>query len=265
MTPEELFRAGRVDEALAELQVQIRKAPSNEKLRIFLFQLLIINGDWARAHNQLKVISELSADSHLLAAVFRPLIELEAYRAQVFAGQRSPLIFGEPEPFLGKLVQALSSEPEVAAELRAAAYEEAPARSGRLNGKPFEWIMDADARLGPVLEVAIERKYYWMGFHHLKSITTEAPTDLRDMVWLPAEFELVNGGRLSGFLYVRYPGSESAGNPAVRLSRVTEWEALPDGSNKGLGQRLLATDEDDFPLLELRQLEFHVDDGTAGE
>ncbi len=265
MTPEELFKAGQLDDALRELQNQIRQDPSDEKLRIFLFQLLLINGEWARAHNQVKVIKELSAEAHLMAAVFQPLIEIEAFRKEVFSGLRSPLVFGEPEPFIGKLIQSLSLDPERSAQLRGEAFEEAPARSGQINGKAFEWIMDADCRLGPVLEIVVERKYYWMGFHHVKSISAEEPADLRDLVWIPVAIRLVNGGQLSGYLFVRYPGSESSSDPAIRLSRVTEWEALPGGMNIGLGQRLLATDQDDIPLLDLRLLEFETEYGISGE
>lgn len=268
MTAEALFKAGKLDESLAALQDEIRAAPANPKLRIFLAQLLMINGTWDRAHNQLKVVGEMSSEAHLFAAIFRPLIELEAFRKAVFAGQRSPLIFGEPDPYMGKLVKALSATPDDAESLRAAALEEAPASSGKFNGKPFDWIMDADARMGPTLEVAIDRKYYWMGLHHLKSITATAPSDLRDLIWIPAEFELVNGGRLSGFIYARYPDTETSPDPAIRLSKVTEWQDAPGGSI-GLGQRLLAGDQEDFPVLELRQVEFYVDeveeDGSSGE
>lgn len=265
MTAEELFKAGQLDESLSALQNEIRKAPADPKLRIFLAQLLMIDGTWDRAHNQLKVVGEMSSEAHLLAAIFRPLIELEAFRKEVFSGLRSPLIFGEPNPYMGKLVQALSASPEEAENLRAAALDEAPASSGKFNGQPFEWIMDADSRLGPMLEVAIERKYYWMGIHHLKSITANAPTDLRDLIWMPAVFELVNGGEVSGFLYVRYPDTEKSEDANIRLSKVTQWLDEP-GGNIGIGQRLLATDQEDLALLELRQMEFDlVEDGSSGE
>lgn len=265
MTAEELFKAGQLDESLAALQDEIRKAPANPKLRIFLAQLLMVNGAWNRAHNQLKVASEMSPEAHLMAAIFRPLIELEAFRKEVFSGQRSPLIFGEPEPYMGKLVRALSTQGEETQSLRAAALEEAPASSGQFNGRPFEWIMDADARMGPTLEVAIDRKYYWMGLHLLKSIKAAPPTDLRDLIWIPSEFELVNGGQVSGFIYARYPGTELAEDANVRLSKVTEWQDTPSGSI-GVGQRLLATDQDDFAILEFRHIEFEVEqDGSTGE
>lgn len=263
--PEELFRAGRIDEALTALQAMIRQSPGDAKLRIFLFQLLCVNGAWERARNQLDVVAELSVEAQLMAAIFKPLITLEAFRAQVFAGQRSPLFFGEPEPFMAKFVQALSLPPESAAKLRAGALAEAPARAGRINGKPFSWIMDADGRLGPLLEVAIDRKYYWLPFHHLRSLTAAPPQDLRDLIWLPAEFEFINGGRQTGFIYARYAGSETSTDAGVRLSRVTRWTEGAGGENFGLGQRTFALDEEDFPLLELRQLEFEEEDGSAGE
>lgn len=266
MTADELFREGRLDEALEALQMEIRRKPADAKLRIFLFQLLAVNGAWERAHNQLKVLAEMTAESTLLAAVFKHLIELEAFRAKVFSGERTPLFFGEPAPFAGHLVSALSaSTPGLAMAMRAKALEEAPAIGGRCNETPFEWVMDADARLGPVLEVAIERKYYWLPLQHLSVLTIETPKDLRDLIWMPADFKLTNGGQVSGFIFARYPGTEKAADPAVRLGRMTSWEALEDGSNLGLGQRVFATDSGDEPLLEIRKLEFDHDDGNAGE
>jgi type VI secretion system protein ImpE len=47
--------------ALAQLQEQIKAQPANAKLRIFLFQLLCVLGQWERALNQLKVASGLDA------------------------------------------------------------------------------------------------------------------------------------------------------------------------------------------------------------
>lgn len=63
MIAEELLRAGRLDDALKALQEQVRSQPSNATLRIFLFQLLAVMGQWARAQNQLKVVGELDASA----------------------------------------------------------------------------------------------------------------------------------------------------------------------------------------------------------
>jgi type VI secretion system protein ImpE len=42
----------------------------------------------------------------------------------------------------------------------------------------------------------------------------------------------------------------------VRLGRITEWTALESGEETTVGQKLLLVDDEDFPLLEVRELEF---------
>ena len=130
MTAEEYIRAGQVSEALEALQQSVRKNPADSKLRIFLFQLQSISGAWQKALTQLNVLSDMDIESAMLAQIFSPVLNLEALRADVFAGKRSPLIFGEPPEWIGKLLQAnqLITQGNYAAssELREQAYEEAP-------------------------------------------------------------------------------------------------------------------------------------------
>ena len=42
----------------------------------------------------------------------------------------------------------------------------------------------------------------------------------------------------------------------VRLGRLTEWAELDTGEETPIGQKLLIVDDEDFPLLELRELTF---------
>ena len=42
---------------------------------------------------------------------------------------------------------------------------------------------------------------------------------------------------------------------AVRLGRVTEWRDLGAGPIAPIGQKLLLVDDEEFPMLELRELE----------
>ena len=58
---EKLIIAGQPREALALLQQQVREHPEDAKLRIFLFQLLSVLGEWQRALTQLQVCGELDA------------------------------------------------------------------------------------------------------------------------------------------------------------------------------------------------------------
>ena len=143
-----------------------------------------------------------------------------------------------------------------AAQLRSRAFEEAPASAGTLDGKAFAWIADSDSRLGPMLELIMEGKYYWVPFCRIRRIALEAPSDLRDLVWAPAQFVWANGGEAAGHIPVRYSGTESSPDGALRLARKTDWQQLPEETFIGLGQRLLVTDEGEHPLLQCRLIDF---------
>jgi len=262
MTAEELLRAGHLDQALAALQDRVRSQPSDASLRVFLFQLLAVMGQWGRAANQLKVAGELDASTLPMVQTYRTALECEALRAQVFAGRHTPVVLGEPGDWLALLIQALKLDAEghaeAASELRAQAFEAAPAAPGQANQRPFNWFADADPRLGPVLEVMVNGRYAWLPMHNIQTLRTEAPCDLRDLVWLPAELTLSNGGNMVALIPSRYPGTEAAADDALRLARMTEWseQGLP------LGQRLFADDEGDTALFELRELSFASETAT---
>lgn len=258
MQAEELLRQGRPAEALEKLQEEVRNAPSDAKLRVFLFQLYCVLGQWERAMTQLNVAADLDAQYLLMANICRPALNCEALRADIWAGTRSPLILGEPNEWMGWILQAnqmaLQGHDDASQELRDRAFERAPAIPGTVNEQPFEWIADADPRLGPILEVIVNGAYYWAPFANIREIRIEAPADLRDIVWTPAEFTWTNGGTAAGLIPTRYPGSERSGEGAILLSRRTEWIERGGGLHEGLGQRLLITDEAEYALLDVRHI-----------
>ena len=259
MQAEQSLRNGDPQAALAQLQDQVRKQPAEPKHRIFLFQLLAVLGQWERALNQLNVAGEMDSSTLSMVQTYRETIGCEALRSEVFRGKRSPLIFGEPAQWVALMIEALRPEADAARQqaLRDQALEQAPATPGTINGQPFAWLADADPRLGPLLEVIVNGRYYWAPFQNIKSIQLEEPADLRDMVWAPAQFTWANGGEMVGFIPTRYPGSEASEDGLIQLARKTDW--LDEGGlQTGLGQRLLATDSDDHPLLDVRAIEFDV-------
>ncbi|KAE9629224.1 type VI secretion system accessory protein TagJ [Parasedimentitalea maritima] len=267
MTPEEHLKSGDPAAALVALQDLVRADPSDARLRIFLFQLLCVLGDWKRAIAQLKLSAELDESATMMAKAYREAIICEVYREKVFAGEKDPLIFGEPDEWLALLIEAqkLSTQGKVreAADLRARAFDGAPASTGELNGDRFEWIADADMRLGPVLEVIVNGRYFWLPFAQISALEVEAPSDLRDAVWTAGTLTLSNGGELAALIPTRYPGSTQA-DPALMLARATEWTDAGDDTFVGTGQRLLTTDQADFALMDLRTLKMdgsEEDDG----
>ena len=258
MQAEKLLQSGQLGEALAALEAEVRADPTSAKLRVFLFQLLSVLGDWERALTQLNVAAELDAVNLLMAQVCRTAISCEMLRAEIFAGKRSPLVFGQPDEWVAWLVQAnqmiAEGKYKASQTLRERAFDKAPAVPGSIDNHRFQWIADADSRLGPLLEIIVDGKYYWVPFTAIKRIQIEPPTDLRDVVWIPAHLTWVNEGEASGLIPTRYPDSESTEDSAIRLARKTEWIERPGGVYLGLGQRMFATDKSEFSLLQVRQI-----------
>ncbi len=258
MQAEEYLQTGDLEKALAALTEQIRSNPSKVELRIFIFQLLSVLGQWDRAITQLNVAAEMDSDAALMAQVYRTALNCEVLRSSVFKGQRSPLIFGEPLEWMVWLTQVpgliSAGELKAAAELRDQAFEAAPAVSGQIDGQAFDWVADADVRLGPTLEAIVNGKYYWIPFEHIQEIQIGKPVNLRDVIWTPATFTWANQGQAMGMIPSRYPGSEEEQDSAFLMGRTTDWRDLGNDFFMGIGQRMLATDQGVYPLLEIREL-----------
>jgi len=264
---EQALKLGDLTLALQYLQDGVRSQPANVKLRIFLFQLLAVDGQWTRAMNQLKVCGELDAGTLAMVNTYREALQCEALRDAVFKGQTTPMVFGQPQAWVAHLVEALQADARgdhaLAKRLREQALEAAPATSGTLNGEPFEWVADADSRLGPVLEVIINGRYGWLPFASVAKIEFEPPSDLRDMVWLPASLMLPNGGGTVALVPTRYAPMPEAADNLLRLSRRTDWLETSPGQYQGLG--LLTTDQTEIGLLDVRSISLNVaqDAGSA--
>jgi type VI secretion system protein ImpE len=259
MTAETLIHAGDPEAALKALQEQVKKTPIDAKLRIFLFQLLAVNGQWKRAQTQLDLAGQLDSEAEPMVQAYRDVINCELHREAVFQGQSKPLIFGEPEEWVALLVEAQQAfargEMDVFSKLNAQAFEKADNRSGKINDERFTWLADADQRFGPVFEFIFNGQYYWVPMTRVQKLHTDKPTDLRDLIWLPAEVTWSNGGKLLVMLPARYPRMADVSGPGL-LSRRTDWVAHANDVVEGTGQRIFATDQQDYSLLQVRSIEF---------
>lgn len=247
-----------LDGALTQIKERVRSNPGSAKERIFLFQLLAVLGDWNRAIGQLNVVGDLDDSALAMVQTYRDALNCELLRDEVFAGNRSPLIFGEPAQWIAELVEAFKlaaeGQYEQSQQLRKKAFDAAPATTGEINGEAFNWIADADSRFGPVLEVIVNGQYYWVPFNRIARIQMEAPCDLRDTVWMPAHFTWSNGGESAALIPTRYSGSEASIDSQVRLSKKTDWLKGGDELYFGQGQRLLVTDAGEFSLMDIRDI-----------
>ncbi len=266
---EQALAAGDLAAAVQAAMAAIRAQPGDARLRAFLFELSCLSGDLDRAERALGVLEGLEKATVVMTVEYAAAIAAERTRRAVFAGDLAPDVFGGARPWTDALAEALrleaSGAAQEAADARARALDAAEAEPGEIvsaapGAEPaaarFDWAADADTRLGPVLETVLNGAYRWIPFQEIAELTVEPPADLKDLVWTVGLLTIREGGQWPVLIPTRYPGSESAGDPALALARKTEFRELAGGHAAGLGQRLIAHGEQDAPILELRRLGF---------
>lgn len=234
MNAQELFRAGRLGEALKALSAEVRDNPADARRRTFLFELLCFAGEYDRADKQLEVLGQAGQTSEIGVLVYRSALYAERQREDMFARGDYPKHSDSPEPV----------------------------RAGTLNGKPFSSFSDADPRIGGRLELFAAGNYLWLPLEHVASIQIPPPKRLRDLLWTPAVVRTSSsfkGAELGEVLLpVLAPFSWQHSDDAVRLGRATVWEQR-DGYDDQVpfGQKMWLVDGEEIPFLELRTLEFN--------
>src|SRR5579862_1228031 len=114
MTAKQFFDAGQVRNAEAALSARLRDYPTDIASRTFLFELLCFSGQYDRAEKQLGVLSQGGKQAEMGAILYYSALHAEKTRHELFRKEEFP-----DSP-------AAASPP------------------GKLNGKPFTSIRDAD-------------------------------------------------------------------------------------------------------------------------
>ncbi|BCL43247.1 hypothetical protein OIPHN260_27490 [Enterobacter roggenkampii] len=159
-----------LNDALARLEAEIKARPADADLRAAFVQFLTLSGNWTRALTQLKSWLALKPQAKPTVTLLEQSIQGELQRAQVMAGQARPAMPETQWPWLTTLAAALSEEGERAQALRLEALEQAQATPGQITleneeTQAFDWLMDGDARLGPVCETIVNGRYFWLPFN----------------------------------------------------------------------------------------------------
>lgn len=256
---DELIKAGNLAQAKVEILETVKRAPQDQGARMYLFQLLLVTGEWEKALIHLRALAQISAEAQMLATVYNGLIETEKSRTLAYAGKLDvPFLISKPawsDDFTASFKLIGKGEIDEGLNRRALALEVAAEAPGTFNGTEFSWIADVDSRLGPNLEVVIGGQWGLIPFELIEQVTTDGPQNLRDLVWLPAEFRFKTGQSGAGFIPARYPGSEKHADSSVVLGRSTVWENGVGDEEYPVGQRLFWSGEElDFSLFELRTL-----------
>lgn len=228
----ELYREGRLNEAIASLQVRLRERPTDAAARVFLFELLCFSGDFVRAGRQLHALGGADGEYQSLVAMYGLALEAETARQASVPSNcdafRQPL-------------------------------------AGTINGRTFVSLSDADDTLGPRLEFIAAGEFQRVPFAWLSRIEIGEPVRLRDLYFLPAA--ITTGPELKSFSFEQvlipciYPGSFQYEDELIRLGRTTEWFRLEDGAVRPAGLRLWLArysdgTEEEIPVTEVRLAEF---------
>ena len=169
-----------------------------------------------------------------MAQTYGEAVRCEAMRDDVFAGQEVADDLRPARAVAGAADRVAAGRGQrrrraIRGAARAAPSTRRRRRAATVDGRPFEWIADADSRLGPVLEAVINGRYYWVPFSRLIKIDFEPPEDLRDLVWMPAHLQFENGGESVALIPTRYPGSAASPDGLIALARKTVWEEIGAG------------------------------------
>jgi len=236
MIARELLDAGKVRDAEKALNSFLRDNPADVTQRTFLFELLCFSGQYDRAEKQLGVLARGSHEAEMGAVLYYSALHGERVRHSMFEKQEYPHTPAAQSP------------------------------AGKLNGKPFTSIRDADPAIGPRLELYAAGAYLWIPFEHIASVQISPPRVLRDTLWTPAfvltgpSFKGTDIGQV--IIPAIYPFSWKSADERIWLGRTTEWVADDDGNEFPVGQKTFIVDGEEVPLLEVRSLEF-TSDATA--
>src|ERR1700674_1172216 len=107
MNATELFRAGKLSQAIQAAAVEVRDHPTDIRRRTFLFELLCFAGEFDRAAKHLSLLAEKNADAEIGTLLYRSALTAERQRESLFEKREYP---------------AASAE----------------AHTGTLNGRPFQ-------------------------------------------------------------------------------------------------------------------------------
>ncbi len=237
MNPQELYRAGRLTDAIKALSAELRDNPTDANRRTFLFELLCFAGEYDRADKQLEVLGQAGPSSEMGVLLYRSALYAERQRQDLFAR-------GEFPDGKGKGRRRIQSR-------RRAEWQAV-----------FSSFSDADPRTGARLELFAAGNYLLLPLEHVASIQIPPPKRLRDLIWTPAAVRTTpsfKGTELGEVLLpVLAPFSWQHPDEAVRLGRATVWEK-PEGSEYQVpfGQKMWLVDDEEIPFLELRALEFN--------
>ncbi len=254
------FDEGNLDGAIQATLNIVKSKPTDVIARTFLFELSCFSGDWERAEKQLDVIGQQDVDAMVGAQIYKQNFKAERDRQRHFADNVIPECLMSPPKYVEDLLKAnsriIEGNASEAREVLDKIDEERPAFACKINGEEFGDFRDYNDLTMCVFETIVKDSYTWIPFEQVEKITFPKPKTLRDLYWIQAEVEMVNGTKGEMFLPTLYVNSYKSENDKVRLGRMTDWKDLGEDVYLGEGLRTFWHDGAYKSILDLEEIEF---------
>lgn len=264
MNARELYREGKLAEAVTSQNEAVRSHPADIQQRSFLGELLCITGNLERADSQMETIERMDPGSGPALGLIRQLIRAEKTRQEVHKDGRVPDFLGEPPEHVQLRLRASialrSGDFAEATRLAGEAEEARPAVKGRCDGEPFDDFRDLDDFVGGLFEILTSTgRYMWVPVERVISVELDVPAQPLDLLWRPAAMEVRDGPEGKVFLPTVYFYEGEEADDAARLGRRTDWIGVGDGAAvRGVGLRTFLVGDEARTVLEITRLEFEA-------
>ena len=251
---------GNLKAAMESALNSVKANPTDRAARTFLFELSCFTGDWERAERQLEVVGHQDANAMIGSMIYRQNFKAERDRAAFFTNGLKPEFLLTPPAYVEDLLQANNRLRESnAAEARQIlddVEENRPAFACRVNDEEFSDFRDYNDATMCVLEAFLKDQYVWLPLEQIQKVEFFAPKSLRDLYWMQAEIELVNGTNGEMFVPALYSDSWKSSDDRVRLGRMTDWRDAGEELFIGEGTKLFWMDGKEKSILDVRTIEF---------
>jgi type VI secretion system protein ImpE len=252
-----LFRAGRLEDAIAAANARLRKEPGSLAARVMLAELLLFAGNLERADSQMTTAITIDPSITVMAAEFRQLLRGEKARTQLLEQGRVPEFLPEgptaaQREALAGVVAMRSGDLAAAAQHAADAEAIRPKTGFAIGDNRVYDFRDGDDVISASLEVLTPTgKYMWIPFERIAALTLHPPQRPRDLIWRRATLEVEAGPIGEVYVPVLYAGAAAEADDALKLGHATDWRELAEGLTRGVGQRIFVSGEDGLPIMEL--------------
>jgi protein involved in temperature-dependent protein secretion len=196
---------------------------------MFLFELLLIEGEWERAARQLAPLRGESLASERAGLTLAQALEAEAARSAWYHEH--------------------AASDDVAAEQPVTVT---------LNGQACAALIDSDPLVNAQLELFHAGHYLRVPLCKVASLRMEAPTQLWQTIWIPAVVRRTSDTEAESLGRVLLPTrtwlSHRDADADVRQGRTTVWRDDVGGA-RPFGQKVFLTESGDISLLDIRSLD----------